>query len=272
MQTRTIFLWAGAVWGLALGVLAAAMAAAAAFVLLWAVVFGDHPWPRAAPWVVAGVSVLAGALAFGRAMIAARVCAEERGGSRMIQARRSALAWLALGIGFCGVLVLGTALWHTAERANAERAREAEAGSAEMVASLHAPTQATLEVNPARVTVAFECEGRRAGLYRLNVRLLAPIADRVLAERSQNIRLDAGPCRQTEVFETAAVLQAYRRQLMGGGLGSVDQRLVAEVKLEPVLGASEQALIPASRPMPSTVRAAARLAFVAAPQGNRLVP
>jgi hypothetical protein len=272
MLTRTIFLWAGAIWGIGIGLVAAALAAAAAFVLVWALVLGDHHWPATVGLGIGAVALVAGAAGFAGAMSLARVYTDRADDASPAKVRRHAVAWLASGIGVCCAVVLGAGLWREAERAEAERARAAEMRFDELASAVHVPTLVTVHLTMTVINVDLHTQGRRAGPYRLTTRLVGPVADRTLTERTEIVQLDGAAYRRTVTFETAPVLEAFRRRLMGGGIGSVNQHLVAEVILEPVLAASEEALVAGRMPLRRSVRAATKLAFVAAADGNRLVP
>ncbi len=111
MGARTLFLMAGLVWGVALGLLAAAMAAGLAAAVFWGLLYGDGPWPAWSGPAMASLAVAAGAAAFLGALAAGRRLgrraeAADAPGSQ----RRRALVLLVLGLlALAAVVALGRA-------------------------------------------------------------------------------------------------------------------------------------------------------------------
>lgn len=271
-MTARVFRLAGIAWGVAAALVAGVLGAAAGVAVLWALVFGDDPWPPITAWLIGAVALAAAGSAFAAVVSIARERAVRAERLAAAHARRQALVWLGAGVLAIALVLAGGGAWIALERDATAEARAAEARYQALAATVHAPTSVTLDVQPVVIALAFSVDGQRAGSYRLTARLSAPHGKRPLAQRTETIALDRGPTSRTERFETAALLAAYREQFLRGGLGSIDQSLTVELILDPVLTPAESDLARGRLPLLRSARTSKRIAFVAAPDGNHLPP
>lgn len=107
MRARTLYLVAGLAWGIALGILAIAVAAGLAVAVFWAMLYGDGPWPAWSGPVIATVAVLAGMGTFiGAIAVGLRLGRRADAAGDPPTERRRAGALLGLGVAALAAVVL----------------------------------------------------------------------------------------------------------------------------------------------------------------------
>lgn len=270
-STLAFFRLGSAAWGAVAGLAGAAGAAAAVFIAAWAFVYGDHPWPPAMPWIIGGAAVMGAA---GGVLLSAKDARSRRQRAQALpaaQGRAGVMRWAAAGTLVLAGLLAGGVAWVRGEQEAARQARLHDQRHQALAASVHQPTAVALAPGSRTIAVTAVLDGARAGRYRWQVRLAPAATDVVLAQAESVLSLEPGAATHTAAFDTATILAAWHRRLLGGGAGSVDQTLVADVSVEPELTAVEQQLQAGRPPLRRTARASTRLRIVADADGVRLL-
>ncbi|MFZ5510214.1 MAG: hypothetical protein ACOZCP_09170 [Pseudomonadota bacterium] len=269
VRTKTLFLAAGAAWGLAMALPAAAGAAALALAVAWLVLFGDDPWPRWAAAAIATVALVAGIGAFAAAMVTLRAMAQQAERTMPSDAaRKRATRALASGLVALVVATGVGALWLALERRSAVESRAADQAYRELAQAVHAPVLVSARRPARRIEVEVVSEGVRAGPYRLSVRVVEPLGGGVLAEHGETVTLAHGRYTYAAAFQLDDVVDNFRRQRMGrDGIGSLDLNFRVEAMLEPVLSEPERKLVAGREPVTRSRSATLRLAVVIGPAG-----
>ena len=246
MRVRTLYVLAGASWGLILGTLAAVAAVSYALGFSWLFLFGDDPWPESS-----GLIILAGGIAIFLAVFALLLAVGYRRGRRL-EARGAGAAeirrgaWLiagsfALGLGTLGAVVLKAGADDRAATIRAEQ--DAEFG--ELLSRRHDLSDWSSEGYEDSVTVNLTLSGSREGRYRLSWVLSDGLYGEELFRDSTDLELRPGDREITLVLETSLVARRYRERVLAGRGGVlVENELPLLVALQPLLSPEEQASLP----------------------------
>ncbi len=250
MNAKRLFIIAGAVWGVVLGLAGGFYAAGIAAGFAWLFLFGDNPWPD---WsegailgtaAIVGLAILAGSTALGWA---AGQRYEQAGPARQARAGRAATGLILLA-----VLVGAGGVWSVArQQETIERQRQEQVVSgrnlAEMQAATHHLTGIDIDWRDggAGGSATVQLDGTRAGAYRLEWQIRARAFKKALLAGADRLNLAAGPASTTISIPAEALVDGYRAMLSHQNANiMVDEPFAFEARLVPVLGAAEQAALP----------------------------
>ena len=251
MRPATLYLWAGIVWGLLLGSLAAWGVMAVAAGASWLYLFGDEPWPDAVGWVIPLIGltvflvvlVVFAALGLRHGREASRVGPGEARGRRI-----QGIRLLALG------LLLGLALTAAvgARIADQHDARVLLERQGAWFETLLSERQSLVSLGVARAArdmsydMTVGTTGARGGTYRLDWSLHATSYGATLTEGSAELELEPGDNRVRLPIDAGRIVRRYHEVALNGRdvHVEVDESFRLEAALSPLLGADELARLP----------------------------
>ena len=251
MNTRTLHVLTGVVWGLLLGAVGAVFTVAAGAGISWLYLFGDSSWPESVGLLlpalglgVFAIVLLACAVLGLRAGQQATVASPEEAARRHASARRLCAAGVLLAL-----LLAGAAAVRLGGQEGTREIATRRAAGFEVLQTERQRLTAVSVSRPPRpmsYDLNVRTHGVRGGAYGLTWALRSSGFKEALAGGAAELTLQPGDNRASLAIDAWEIIERYHDLALGGKDVDVEvaEAFHIEVTLTPVLGETERSELP----------------------------